>query len=364
MPQMGVSVAEGTITEWRSARATGSSATRRSSRSRPTRSRPRSRRRPPGRVTEIARRGRARRSTSETVLATIDTGGAAGRGARRTRTPVDRRHSRQTASGSGAPPVSPVVRRIADEHDVDLSQVEGTGRRGRVTKKDVLAFIEQRAANGKRRPSRRSTWSRLPRGARSPDEPPHRPTATRGRAALAHAQADRRAHGRSLRHGRALHHDRRGRHERGRGGARAAVVPAVRGPRDDRRAARAPAAQRDARGRPPHACTRRCTSGIAVSLGEDGLIVPVVRNAHELSHEGLAARIKDLAERARDQAASTPDEVQRRHVHDHEPGALRRAAGHADHQPAAGGDPRPRGGRQAAGGGERRRGGIASPSGR
>src|SRR4051794_33444722 len=49
--------------------------------------------------------------------------------------------------------------------------------------------------------------------------------------------------------------------------------------------------------------------GIAVSLGEDGLIVPVVRDAHELSHEGLAARIRDLAERARSKRL-TPDEVQ------------------------------------------------------
>jgi pyruvate/2-oxoglutarate dehydrogenase complex dihydrolipoamide acyltransferase (E2) component len=39
--------------------------------------------------------------------------------------------------------------------------------------------------------------------------------------------------------------------------------------------------------------------GIAVSLGDDGLIVPVIHNAHELSVEGLAARIRDLAERAR-----------------------------------------------------------------
>jgi pyruvate/2-oxoglutarate dehydrogenase complex dihydrolipoamide acyltransferase (E2) component len=49
--------------------------------------------------------------------------------------------------------------------------------------------------------------------------------------------------------------------------------------------------------------------GIAVSLGEDGLIVPVVRNAHELSHEGLASRIGDLAERARAKRLA-PDEVQ------------------------------------------------------
>jgi pyruvate/2-oxoglutarate dehydrogenase complex dihydrolipoamide acyltransferase (E2) component len=48
--------------------------------------------------------------------------------------------------------------------------------------------------------------------------------------------------------------------------------------------------------------------GIAVSLGDDGLIVPVVHNAHELSVEGLAARIKDLARRARAREL-TPDEV-------------------------------------------------------
>jgi pyruvate/2-oxoglutarate dehydrogenase complex dihydrolipoamide acyltransferase (E2) component len=48
--------------------------------------------------------------------------------------------------------------------------------------------------------------------------------------------------------------------------------------------------------------------GIAVSLGDDGLIVPVVKNAHELSHEGLAGRIADLAERARGKRLS-PDET-------------------------------------------------------
>ena len=38
--------------------------------------------------------------------------------------------------------VSPVVARIASEHDVDISQVSGTGRGGRVTKKDIMAFVE------------------------------------------------------------------------------------------------------------------------------------------------------------------------------------------------------------------------------
>ena len=49
--------------------------------------------------------------------------------------------------------------------------------------------------------------------------------------------------------------------------------------------------------------------GIAVSLGSGGLIVPVIRDAQELSVEGLAARIKDLAKRGRANQLS-PDEVQ------------------------------------------------------
>jgi pyruvate/2-oxoglutarate dehydrogenase complex dihydrolipoamide acyltransferase (E2) component len=40
---------------------------------------------------------------------------------------------RRPQGGGPAPPISPVVRRIAAEHDVDLAQVPGTGRLGRVT---------------------------------------------------------------------------------------------------------------------------------------------------------------------------------------------------------------------------------------
>ena len=38
--------------------------------------------------------------------------------------------------------VSPVVARIAGEHGIDVSQVPGTGAGGRVTKKDILAYVE------------------------------------------------------------------------------------------------------------------------------------------------------------------------------------------------------------------------------
>jgi 2-oxoglutarate dehydrogenase E2 component (dihydrolipoamide succinyltransferase) len=49
------------------------------------------------------------------------------------------------ADGDGPSFVSPVVARIASEHGVDPNQVPGTGRGGRVTKKDILGFIESGA---------------------------------------------------------------------------------------------------------------------------------------------------------------------------------------------------------------------------
>jgi pyruvate dehydrogenase E2 component (dihydrolipoamide acetyltransferase) len=38
---------------------------------------------------------------------------------------------------------TPLVRRIAEEHGVDIGDIEGTGHAGRVTKQDILSFIEQ-----------------------------------------------------------------------------------------------------------------------------------------------------------------------------------------------------------------------------
>jgi 2-oxoglutarate dehydrogenase E2 component (dihydrolipoamide succinyltransferase) len=52
----------------------------------------------------------------------------------------------QQPSGNGKAFVSPVVARIASEHGVDPSQVPGTGSGGRVTKKDILAFVESGGA--------------------------------------------------------------------------------------------------------------------------------------------------------------------------------------------------------------------------
>ena len=43
---------------------------------------------------------------------------------------------------------SPLVRRIARENNVELNRVAGTGLGGRITKEDILQFIEHRPAPG------------------------------------------------------------------------------------------------------------------------------------------------------------------------------------------------------------------------
>ena len=127
---------------------------------------------------------------------------------------------------------SPVVRRIADKHGVDLAQVSGTGIGGRVRKKDVLAYIEAREGvpAGLRSPPSTSSPRTDPRGGAPPTRPARQPAASAGapppsgrgagarpaRADVAHAPGDRAPHDRQPAHGRALHDDRRGRFLAGR----------------------------------------------------------------------------------------------------------------------------------------------------
>ena len=42
--------------------------------------------------------------------------------------------------------ISPLARRLAREHDIDLNQITGTGTGGRVRKEDILAYVAQRQA--------------------------------------------------------------------------------------------------------------------------------------------------------------------------------------------------------------------------
>lgn len=50
--------------------------------------------------------------------------------------------------GARHPRYSPLVRRMAKDNNIDLDQLGGTGPEGRVTKEDVLRYLEQREAAG------------------------------------------------------------------------------------------------------------------------------------------------------------------------------------------------------------------------
>ena len=71
---------------------------------------------------------------------------------------------------------TPLVRKMAAEHKVDISAIHGTGISGRVTKNDILGYIEGGATTAGQRGS--GAVHRSPRTARVP---PHRPAPRRPR---------------------------------------------------------------------------------------------------------------------------------------------------------------------------------------
>jgi 2-oxoglutarate dehydrogenase E2 component (dihydrolipoamide succinyltransferase) len=58
------------------------------------------------------------------------------------------------ATSSVTMPASPVVRRLASEHDIDIQAVPGTGKEGRVVKQDIVNFMSSR-------PEKRVPMSRM-----------------------------------------------------------------------------------------------------------------------------------------------------------------------------------------------------------
>src|SRR5579859_4807464 len=67
---------------------------------------------------------------------------------------------------------SPLVRRIAREHQVDLARVPGTGLGGRVSKKDIMAYVGQSPAETSGEPSSPATGGGKPAAARRTAAPP------------------------------------------------------------------------------------------------------------------------------------------------------------------------------------------------
>ena len=225
----------------------------------------------------------------------------------------------------GARFVSPVVARIAAEHGVDVAQVPGTGRGGRVTKKDILAFIEAGAP------------APAPAPAEAPAEAPATPAPAPATSASAPAPAAQ--EGESVE---AMSAMRRGiaEHMRRSLDTSAHVTSAIEVDMSKVAAIRQKLKKeyQDAYGVNPtylafvaRAATETLKDypwingelrgdsivtrsyvnlGFAVELADGkGLIVPVVRNAETLNLLGMAKAIADIAARAREKKL-LPEDVQ------------------------------------------------------
>jgi 2-oxoglutarate dehydrogenase dihydrolipoamide succinyltransferase (E2 component) len=234
--------------------------------------------------------------------------------------------------------VSPVVARIASEHGVDVDDVQGTGRGGRVTKKDILAYVEGGAPAAAPPPAAPAPPAPAPPSAPAP--PPTEPPAAVERPAPAPTPvAPQPQAGEQLEPMSAM---RRGiaEHMRRSLDASAHVTSAIEvdmskvvvlrqrikaeyqekygvNPTYLIFVARAavdtllqyPWINGEIRG--DQIVTRNYVNlGFAVELADGkGLIVPVVKNAEGLNLLGMARSVTDIAERARTKQL-LPDEVQ------------------------------------------------------
>src|ERR1044072_6830274 len=80
--------------------------------------------------------------------------------------------SAATAQELRRPTSIPLVRKIAQEHGVDISQLEGTGLSGRVTKNDILSYIESGAAPAPAAPPAPRPAAPAPAPMQEPVAPP------------------------------------------------------------------------------------------------------------------------------------------------------------------------------------------------
>ncbi len=224
-----------------------------------------------------------------------------------------------SASASGAPRgfISPVVAHIAAEHGIDLSKVKGTGRGGRITKKDILAYIEGA-------PASRAPVSRVPAQKRSlPHVTPDtltRDTLTPG-TVIPHTAVRRRIaeHMVMSKHtsphvltvmeadlSRVIAHRQANKDAFARDGVKLTFTPyflqaIVAG-------LKAYPMVNSSWSEEGVVLHREINLGMATSLGEEGLIVPVIKGADALSLLGMARAVNDLAARARAHQLK-PDEV-------------------------------------------------------
>ena len=230
----------------------------------------------------------------------------------------------QQPSENGRAFVSPVVARIAAEHNIDPTQVSGTGRGGRVTKQDILAFVAQPAPAAPVAPP-----AAPPQAAPSPPPPAAaslspQPQAAdgetvepvtamrRGIADHMRRSLDTAAHVTSaievdMSRIVAAREQLKKEYQAAYGVNPTYLAFVARATVDVLRAH--PYVNGELRGE--SIVTRNFVNlGVAVELKDGkGLIVPVIRNAETLNLLGIAKAIADIAARARDKQL-LPDDVQ------------------------------------------------------
>jgi pyruvate dehydrogenase E2 component (dihydrolipoamide acetyltransferase) len=223
---------------------------------------------------------------------------------------------------------SPLVRKLAREHGIDLSQIQGTGLEGRITKQDILSYIDQQP-EAEEAPKPR--LAEVPKTAPAPVGPPEKeapqpapeapkfpgesetvPMTPMRKAIAEHMVLSRRTSAHvstvfeidmtSIGQLREKHKES----FEAREGIKLTYTPFL-----------VKALVDTVREFPILNCSvsgdnivykRDVNVGIAVAL-DTGLIVPVVKHAHLKSLTGLAVAIHDLAERARTKKLK-PEDVQ------------------------------------------------------
>ena len=203
---------------------------------------------------------------------------------------------------------SPLVRKIAREHGVSLSQISGTGLGGRITKQDILSFIESQGSS-QPAPAAPSASAQSAAAAPAPRPPAPAPypgdlvPMTNMRKIIAQRMIESR---RTSAHVHCMYEvdftrivNLRAKHKAGfeqRHGARLTFMPFF-----VRAAVIAlqqwPILNASLEGDNIR-YHRHINMGIAVAL-DWGLIVPVLKNAGDLNFLGLQRGITDLGERAR-----------------------------------------------------------------
>src|SRR5574338_738930 len=203
---------------------------------------------------------------------------------------------------------SPLVRRIAQEHDVDISQIHGTGISGRVTKQDILGYIEAGGAKpAPSAPAARSGGPEYKPGERVSIVPmsvmrkkiaEHMVLSARTSPHVYSVYEVNFARVSALREKRKAEFEAAGAKLTFTAFIAKVAVDALR---------QFPIANASIDG--DNIVYRKDINlGIAVAL-DNGLIVPVIKNADEKNLLGLSRAIDDLASRARGKKLS-PEEVQ------------------------------------------------------